>query len=52
MAAVPVPEDQLNQQGIESIVSKHTSKPIKLDSAQVKVYVLDDFNHLHQEDVK
>lgn len=48
MAAVPVPAGQLNQQGIESIVSKHTGMPIHLDSAQVKVYVLEDFNQLSQ----
>lgn len=49
MTAVPVPADQLNQQGIESIVSKHTGKRIDLDSAQVKVFVLDDFNQLAQK---
>lgn len=52
MSAVPVPADQLNQQGIESIVSKHTGRPISLDSAQVKVYVLDDFNQLSQDYLK
>ena len=49
LSVVQVPAGQFNPKGIESIVSKHVGETIRFDSAEVKIYALEDIDHLPQE---
>ena len=46
VVAVKIPDDQMNQRGVEKVLEEHFGRKVSLDSPELKAYAMSDLNHL------